>query len=474
MALSDATEQAELVRRGEASPVELVDAAIERIEALNPQINAVIHSRFEAARAEAAQLDVAASGPFAGVPFLVKDLGAAIAGEPHHMGSEALKQVDFRSPVHSTLYERFQKLGFVTLGRTNTPEFGLTVTTEPVSQGPTRNPWNLDHSTGGSSGGSAAAVAGGLVAVAHANDGGGSIRVPASECGLVGLKPTRGRVSQAPYLGEGWAGSTADGVVSHSVRDTAAVLDGISGPEPGDPYIAPAPARPFVEEVGAPVGTLKIGIAPTVPHATMHPETVKAVENAGQLLEQLGHRVEIAQPAAFSEAEYFARFSTLVAVNLAAELSELGDLLGSPLGPGGLEEGTWRFAQLGQAVTAAEYITTVHWLHAWHRRMASWWHDDGFDVLVTATLAVPPPRIGWLSDPEHGMRRLQEVLVTTSQFNVTGQPAISLPLHHTADGLPVGVQFVGPYGDEALLLRLASQLEGACPWADRVPPLAAQ
>lgn len=302
----DATAMAALVRKGEASPKELVEDAIARIGTTNPDINAVIHPRFDAARSEASG-DIP-DGPFRGVPFLVKDLGCAIEGEPHHLGCQGLKQANYTAPTDSYLYRRFRELGLITLGRTNTPEFGSTITTEPVAYGPSRNPWNLAHSTGGSSGGSAAAVAAGLVPLAHANDGGGSIRVPASECGLVGLKPTRGRVSQGPDVGEAWAGATIDGVVTRSVRDTASALDGISGPEPGDPYYAPPPARRFADEVGADAGRLRIGLAPTVPDGTTHADCITAVENTGQLLEELGHHVELAQPAAFREPEFTDNF----------------------------------------------------------------------------------------------------------------------------------------------------------------------
>ncbi|MCP3937646.1 MAG: amidase [Actinomycetia bacterium] len=469
MQIPDATALAELVRDGKASPAELVDEAITRIESTNPTINAVIHPRFEAARDEAAGGLV--DGPFRGVPMLVKDLNCAIAGEPHHMGCKALKEAGFIAPIDSFLYRRFQKLGLVTLGRTNTPEFGSTITTEPEAYGPSRNPWNTDHSTGGSSGGSAAAVAAGLVPIAHANDGGGSIRIPASECGLVGLKPTRGRVSQGPDIGEAWAGSTIDGVVTRSVRDTATALDGISGPEPGDPYYAAPPLRPFASEVGVDPGRLKIGIAPTAPHGTSHDECIAAVEAAGSLLEDLGHAVEIAQPAALSEEALTENFLTVLAASTAADFHNLAAAIGRPLEADDVEPGNWFFAEMGRAVTGEQYLLSVQWTHAWQRRMASWWAHDGFDILVTPTLAVPPPPIGWLSDPELGFGRVQEIMLFTAQFNVTGQPAVSLPLHQTADGLPVGVQFVGPYAGEDLLIRLASQLEDAAPWADRIPPL---
>lgn len=468
----DATELAALVRNGEASPSELVEDAIARIEQVNPQINAVIHPRFDRAREEAA--GELANGPFRGVPFLAKDLGCAIAGEPHHMGCAGLKAANVRAPHDSYLYKRFRKLGLVALGRTNTPEFGQTITTEPVAYGPSRNPWNTEHSTGGSSGGSAAAVAAGLVPIAHANDGGGSIRIPASECGLVGLKPTRGRVSQGPDIGEAWAGATIDGVVTRTVRDTATALDGISGREPGDPYSATPPARPYADEVGADPGALRIGLMPGADHLVTHEDCVAAVQAAGTLLESLGHHVEIAMPAALAEAELSDSFVNVLFASTAADFAMWAQILGRPLTEDDVEPATWFFNQMGQSVSAQAYLHSVGAIHAWSRRLASWWHGDengqgGFDVLVTPTLASTPPKIGYLMDPVHGNERLNELIAYTPPFNMSGQPAISLPLHQSADGLPVGVQFVGAYGAEDLLIRLASQLEAAAPWHDRVP-----
>ena len=465
--LPDATALAALVRSGDASPTELVDDAIARVERLDPAINAVIHERFEAARAEAGG-DLP-DGPFRGVPFLVKDLGCEMAGEPHTLGNRALKDADVRATTNSYLYESIRGAGFVTLGRTNTPELGGTITTEPEAFGPSRNPWNLDHSTGGSSGGSAAAVASGMVPMAHASDGGGSIRVPASECGLVGLKPSRGRISHGPQAGEGWAGSTTDGVVSRSVRDTAAMLDVIAGRRVGDPYAAVPPTRPFADEVGVDPGRLRIGLAPTHAGVETDPECVNAVEAAGVLLEDLGHDVEVAQPDAFFDDDFSRHFVTIVAVATAVDFANMGEAIGRPITEADVEASNWTMGSLGAAVPAADYIASVNWVHAWSRRMHAWWDD--FDVLVSPVIAVPPPPIGWLSDPELGTERLTSILQFTAQFNTSGQPAMSLPLHWSADDLPVGVQFVGPIDDEALLLRLAGQLETASPWADRIPSL---
>jgi amidase len=469
----DATAQAELVRNGAVSASELVEAAIEGAQRVNPQINAIIHPRFDAATAEAGS---PGSGPFAGVPMVVKDLGCMMKGEPYHLGSRGLKSVDNRAPVDSSLYRRFREAGFVAIGRTNAPELGSTITTEPLAYGPSRNPWNLDYSTGGSSGGSAAAVAAGIVAVGHANDGGGSIRVPASECGLVGLKPSKGRVSQAPLIGEAWAGATIDGVVTRSVRDTAAILDAISGYEPGDPYIAPPFARPLVDEVGADPGNLRIGVLDRSPLVPSHPDCEAAVAAAVKLLESLGHHVDDDSPAAMSDLGFQDRFVNVVAANTAHDLRLLEGLLGRPIADGDFEPDNMFYGEMGNSLSATDYLLTLTDQASWVREMLSWWYpadgSAGHDLLLTPVLATPPPPIGYLSGPEGGMR-VRELLQFTAQFNVTGQPAISLPLYWTADGLPVGVQLVAGFGREDLLIRIAAQLEAAQPWATRRPPVSA-
>jgi len=467
----DATDQAELVRSGQVSPAELLEVAIDSIARLNPDVNAVIHERFERARAEAR--GPLPDAPFRGVPIVVKDLSLRMAGEPYHCGSRFLKAAAYRADHDSYLTRRFRSAGVVIVGRTNTPEFGSTVTTEPLAYGPTRNPWNLAHSTGGSSGGSAAAVACGMVAMAHATDGGGSIRVPASECGLVGLKPSRGRITHGPDRGEGWMGATTDGVVSRSVRDTAAMLDHIAGYEPGDPYTAPPPSRSFAHEVTVDPGSLRFGLLdhPLAEGVDGHPECRAAVADVGRLLEGLGHRVEVAHPAALEESAFSERFVTIVAVSTAHDLDEWEQVVGRPPTDDDVERSNLALRGLGRKITGADYLDAVNWLHAWSRRAQAWWDDGGFDVLVTPTLAVPPPELGYLSDPDLGGKRLREVLQYTSQFNITGQPAISLPLHWTAEALPVGVQFVARYAAEDQLLRLAAQLEQAQPWAGRRPPV---
>lgn len=470
----DALDQAALVASGEVSARELVDAAIARADAVNGDLNAIIHPRYERARDEASA--GLPQGPFTGVPLVLKDLGAAMAGEPLQLGTRFLKNANNIAKHDSYLTRRFRRAGFVVIGRTNTPEFGNTITTEPLSHGPTRNPWNLDHSTGGSSGGSAASVAARIVPVGHANDGGGSIRIPASECGLVGLKPSRGRVSKGPELGESWMGATIDGCVTRTVRDTAAVLDVICGYEPGDPYTAPPFARPLVQELGANPGRLRIGVLdhPLYDYQMDHAESRESVRRTADMLTNLGHDVVVAHPKALEESESAGKFTSIVAAWTNSDASALERLVGREMTEDDFERDNRMLREIGRAVTTETYLTDMTWLHAWCRRVVQWWEpidgSQGFDILVTPTLAGPPPRIGHLSGPDGG-RNLREILAYTSQFNLTGQPAVSLPLHWSTDGLPMGVQFVGAPFREDVLVRLASQLEEAMPWRDRVAPL---
>jgi amidase len=463
----DATAQAELARRGELGPKDLVEAAIARIEAVNPQLDAVIRTRFDRARAEAA--GELPDGPFRGVPILFKDLGCLVAGEVTAFGLGPLR--DMAWPVTSYLAEQFRAAGFVPLGRTNVPELGTTVTTEPRSFPPARNPSDPGHSTGGSSGGSAAAVASGMVPVAHANDGGGSIRIPASECGLVGLKPTRGRVSQGPVIGEAWAGATIDGAVTRTVRDSAGVLDVISARMPGEPYYAPPLPRPLRQEVGADPGRLRIGLLDRPGAATYldDPQCRAAVAGAGRLLESLGHHTEESSPEAMFEEEFSRHFNTIITADTETTLKAFETLLGRPIGEDEIEPRNAAYRRAGATLGAVAYLQSRAWIGMWARRMAQWWNDH--DLLVTPTLGTPPPELGWFTaaGPESEGRRIAGFIPYTAQFNMTGQPAISLPLHWTPGGLPVGVQLVASYGREDLLIRVASQLEQAAPWADRRP-----
>jgi amidase len=476
LASMDATAQAELVRSGEVSPSELVEAAIARVEKLNPELNAVIHELFEEGRAEAASPDLP-DGPFKGVPFLFKDLGAAYAGQPMHLGMRALKEADFRAPVDTYLAERFRAAGFVVIGKTNTPELGILPTTEPVAYGASRNPWNTDHTPGGSSGGSGAAVASGMVPVAHANDGGGSIRIPASVNGLVGLKPTRQRSSEGPLVGDNMGGLTVELALTHTVRDTAAILDAVQGSAPGDPYVAPEPARDYIEELGE-EPKLRIGVAeqPAVPGLESHPDCVAAVRAARDLLVELGHEVEESTPLNADMAEALNledTFLTRWAAGQAATLDILGTLLGRELTADDVEPLTWALAEEGRTRSAGRYLADTA-IHQTVSRAIAGWHESGFDLMLTPTMAEPPVPLGTYDqsgpDPVDAFRRAVPAGAFTAIFNATGQPAISLPLHWNDEGLPIGVQLVAPFGREDLLIQVAAQLEQAQPWVDRRPP----
>ena len=469
----DATAQAELVRAGEASPLELVEAAIERIEELNPTLNAVIHPLFEEGRAEAA--NSLPEGPFRGVPFLFKDIGAALAGQPLHMGMRALKDADFRAPVDTYLGQRFRKAGLVTIGKTNVPELGILPTTEPDAYGPSRNPWDVERSTGGSSGGAAAAVASGMVPIAHANDGGGSIRIPASACGLVGLKPSRQRISEGPLVGDNLSGLTCELIVSRTVRDTARVLDAVHGPAPGDPYVAPPPRRPYAEELEGEGERLRIGFAThSLAGLDVHPAVIEATRDAAALLESLGHAVEESSPGGFEGMDLLGTFMIRWAAGQASTLALLSRVLGRRLGPEDVEPLTWALAEEGAEVGAADYLAAVN-RHQLMSRMVAQWYQGGYDLLLTPTMGEPPPPLGTFDDSgEDPMQAIERATVTAAfagAYNVTGQPAISVPIHWSDEGLPIGVQLVAQLGREDLLIRVAAELERARPWADRTPPV---
>lgn len=473
----DAADQAALVAKGELTPLELVDAAIARIERLDPELNAVIHPLFDRARERAASSDLAAGDrAFRGVPVVVKDLDGTYAGAPNHMGCRLLKDAGHLATETSHLFAKLEAAGFVVVGKTNTPEFGLVPTTEPLAYGPSRNPWDTTRSTGGSSGGSAAAVASGMVPVGHAGDGGGSIRIPASECGLVGLKPSRGRVSMGPGEGEPWAGLVARLAVTRSVRDTAAVLDAVSGPMPGDPTVAPPPARPYTDEVGADPGRLRIGFQLAVPNgsAVLQPEVEAGVRAAAALLASLGHDVDEVRVAGLDDDGLVAHFTNCYGAWVAAEIDHVAALAGRPAEPGGFEPGTWLLYEMGKAVTGAQYVAGREYLEGATRRLAEWW-PSGDEVLVTPVIPEVPPVLGSFTptddNPLAGLVKSTQIVPFTVPFNVSGQPAISLPLHWSESGLPVGIQFVAAYGREDLLIRLAAQLEAAQPWAHRRPPV---
>ena len=467
----DATAQAELVRSGQVSALELVDAAIARIEQGNDALNAVIHQRFEQAREEAK--GTLPDGPFRGVPFLLKDLDGFSAGDPYHGGNRALAEAGYIAPVDSYLTGKFRDAGLVILGRTNTPEFGLMPTTEPLAKGPTRNPWNLNHSTGGSSGGSAASVAAGFVPMAHAGDGGGSIRIPASACGLVGLKPTRGRHSLGPEAGEAWGGLVARMALTRTVRDCASVLQAVQGGMPGDPYTAPPPLRPYPQELLSPGHRLRIGFTtvPSDPSCTTAPECVRAVEETVRQLESLGHHIEEARPAVWETPDFFemtlSHFMAAYGVWTAAELDRVAAMIGRPLTEADVEPGTWLIAEPGRSVTGLTYLAAIEAFQNGSREMAKFWSEDGYDLLLTPTVPEPPPPLGQFHDennPLAGLTRSSQIIPFVAPFNITGQPAISLPVHVSEAGLPVGVQLVAASNREDLLLRTAAELETAITW----------
>ncbi|MBA2443624.1 MAG: amidase [Rubrobacter sp.] len=469
-AFLDATGQAALVRSGEASAAELVEAAIERAESLNPALNAVVLHLYDEARAVAEEVP---GGPFAGVPFLLKDLQAAYAGVPTTSGSGFTRGLvpDYDSEIVA----RLKRAGLVVVGKTNTPEFGIVPTTEPRLFGPSRNPWDTGRSTGGSSGGSAAAVAAGLVPMAHATDGGGSIRIPASCCGLFGLKPTRARNPLGPAVGDLMSGLVSEHAVTRSVRDSAALLDATSGPAPGDPYAAPPPERPFLREIGADPGRLRIAFSAASATGTpVHEDCSAAARDAAALCAELGHEVEEAAPALDGELLTHS-FTVLWSSGVAAGIEGAARFLGREPSPEEFEPLTWALYEMGHRRSAPEYLTALGALQRISRQVAGFL--SGFDLFLTPTLAEPPLPLGTLDetpeDPLRGFRRSTEYVPFTPLSNVTGQPAMSVPLFWNGDGLPVGTHFAGRFGDEATLFRLAAQLEEARPWAGYRPPVSA-
>jgi len=481
---------AELVRKKEVKPSELVEEAISRIERLNPQLNAVIYKMYELAR-EAADRDIP-DGPFKGVPFLMKDLLMAYAGVPLTSSSRFLK--DFIPDHDSELVKRFKAAGIIIVGKTNTPEFGLVPVTEPELFGPTNNPWGLARTPGGSSGGSAAAVAAHMVPLAHASDGGGSIRMPASCCGVYGLKPTRGRNPIGPDLSEAWRGLHCDHVLTRSVRDSAAMLDATAGPDIGAPYYAVPPTRPFLSEVGVDPGKLRIAFT-SEPFlgGIVDKDCVKGLEATARLCQDLGHEVVEAAPQIDGKA--FARaFLTIVCVETRATIEEGEVLLNRRASFKDFEPSTWALGLLGRQCRAPELSRSLNLVQLTARQIGEFF--ERYDVLLTPTLAMPPLVTGALQPKGSQLTAMKllgrlnagglinrfsgidvlaehvfEFMPYTPLFNVTGQPAMSVPLYWNDEGLPIGMQFVGRYGDEATLFRLASQLEKARPWSERIPPI---
>ena len=466
----DATAQSELVASGKVSPLEMVNAAIERVERYDGALNALTYRWFEAAR-ELASSSTLPDGPFRGVPYLLKDLYAAEAGKPLSNGSKAYKAADYVSSEDTTLISRYKAAGLISIGRSNSPEFGSIPVTEPEAWGPTRNPWDLSRTPGGSSGGSASAVAAGIVPIAHASDGGGSIRIPAACCGLVGLKVSQGRISMGPYRDESNLG--VEHCVSRTVRDSARLLDATHGPGIGDVIIAPTPRRPFIEEVGADPGQLRIGFLDFNPRGgDVHADCVDGVHKTAKLLESLGHHVEPGFPDIFSDNEIGRAFSMLWSTNMGTAIRRFSQALGREMIPNDIEAMNWAQAEFAKGVNGVDFSLAQASSIQFRRAIQSWW-TQGWDLLLTPTLSSPPLPVGSMpNNPERPMTPLMTAgswVAFTSQFNISGQPAISLPLHRTAEGLPVGMQLAAAYGREDVLIRVASQLEQAAPWAHLTP-----
>ena len=484
----DALGLAELVAAREVSAAELLALARERARMVNPRINAIVREMRPEADARVAGT---LTGPFAGVPFLVKDLAQDYAGVPTSCGSRALSSLP--AVEHATVVQRWLDAGLVIFGKTNCPEFGAKGITEPDLFGPSRNPWALDRTPGGSSGGSAAAVAAGIVPVAGANDGGGSIRIPAACCGLVGLKPGRGLLPMGPLEAEMMHGAAVHGVVSRTVRDTAAMLDVLAGGEPAGPYEPAVPSQPFAGQVGADPGRLRIGVrVPSEITPDPHPEARAAVDAAVRELSELGHSVEILTAAPYDDAQLAKDFLLCWFVAIGWQVAEAKRASGA--GDEGFERDTLIMAALGRTTSGVDYLASVQRRHQHTRRLTTFF--EAYDLLLTPALAKPPPRIGELDLPKPLQRVADALLKTrtarvlsltkivddmvdqnlgwvpyTQLANLTGRPAISLPLHWSADGVPLGVQFVAPLGGEAQLIRLAAQLEQVHPWGDRRPTL---
>ena len=486
----DALGLAALVRDGEVTPAELLDTALARVHTLNPKLNAVVRLMEAEARSAAA---APVPGPFTGVPFLAKDLITQYRGHPTSAGSRLL--ADHVYDHDSELARRVRASGVLVMGKTNLPEWGLVPTTEPELFGPCRNPWDTTRTPGGSSGGSAAAVAAGIVPMAGGGDGGGSIRIPASCCGLFGLKPTRARTPTGPDYGLLWRGAVVEHVLTRSVRDSAAMLDATQGPDAGAPFEIAPPAGPYVAELGRDPGRLRIGFtARPLLNATVHPDSLAAVEDAAALLATLGHHVEEATPELDGDAFALA-FLTMVVAELGADLTEARFLLGRRPRRGDVEAPTWALSLLSEAFSSREYALALRELERAGRKVAPFFADH--DLLLTPTVASPPPTLGWLMPTAvetHVLRalgamgsgrlvRLAGVLERlvedafafmpwTPVFNVTGHPAMSVPLHWNAEGLPMGIHLVARFGAEDVLFRLAAQLEAARPWMDRLPEVA--
>ncbi|MCP4872325.1 MAG: amidase [Proteobacteria bacterium] len=481
----DATSLAELVSKGEIAPKELLEDAIERIEARNPALNAVVHTMYDRARGRADKLP---DGPLKGVPFLVKDLKLKIAGEPTTNSTKL--EVGNIAKRSSVTADRYEAAGLQIIGKTNTPEFGIMGITESALRGPCRNPWNTDHTPGGSSGGSSAAVAARMVPAAHSGDGGGSIRIPASHTGLFGLKPTRGRVTMAPFAGEAWGGFVQEHVLCRSVRDSAAFLDIEDVVTPGEPYGVPRNDRPWLEEVGADPGKLRVAFTRENLYAgEPHPDCVAGVDKAVQLLKDMGHEVVEAMPP-FDKAKMVHAYFLTVATGIAWFVEDTSRRAGRKPRASDYEPATWLLSQIGHKAKSWELLDAQVTMQRTGREVGDFFETH--DLFVSPAVGRPPARIGELlpTSSENAQLALLRTMnvrplldlslakmgdsklswtPNTQLFNQTGQPAMSVPLHWNDAGLPIGVQFASRFGDEATLFRIAAELEKAAPWADRKP-----
>jgi amidase len=459
---------AQLIRGREVTAREVLEAAIGAAETVNPHVNALSQKLYDLGLATISQVD--SSAPFAGVPFLLKDVSAMLKGARTTQGSRFFADAP-PATADTTLVERFKQAGVIIFGKTTTPELGLAPSTETSLTGATRNPWNLSLTAGGSSGGAAAAVATGIAPLAHGSDGGGSIRIPASCCGLFGLKPTRARTPSGPLVGEGWGGLSVHHVLSRSVRDSAAMLDAIGGPADGDPYQVQRPERPYLEEASTPPGRLKIALQKRpLSGAVVAPECENALEDAGRLMESLGHRVEEAQPLGDWD-ELGHALWVLVASNVSLSLKRRASEVGRPLSGDDVDPVTWSAVEFSSTLDVEAYPTALASLHRQGRRMATF--HKVYDLVLSPTLAKPPVPLGVLRTDSRDLEAYRRDLVAfmpfTQLFNMTGQPSMTVPLYWSAANVPIGVMFSAPFGGEATLFRMAGQLEAARPWFHRVP-----
>jgi amidase len=473
-----------LIRKGEITPLELMEITIERIERVNLRLNAVIHKIYDRARMEAERWSAgiragkAGEAVFAGVPFLLKDLIAEYEGTTIQEGSRAVR--GYVSRQDTELVRRLRAGGLVIVGKTNTPEFGCLPTTEPLLHGPTHNPWNPDLSPGGSSGGAAAAVAAGIVPLAHGNDAGGSLRIPASCCGVLGLKPTRGRNPLGPSFFDLGGGLVHEHGLTRSVRDSAALLDLTSGPDLGDAYASPIKERPFLEEVGRVSRPFRIGFLTRVPEGwafqtDLHPDCREALLDAVRICQELGHIVEEVPSEKLAWPNFSAAYGVLF-TSLVGHIKNYWEKeLGKEITQDQMEPITWVFYRAGLKRTGSDFLGSVEDLQRFTRNVAHWYHDVDYDLLLSPTLRVPPIKLGSfqlsVEDPNRWLEATEALVAFTRIQNVTGQPAMSIPLFWNKENIPIGVQFAGRFGDEATLFQLAGQLEEARPWSRQIPPI---